>query len=315
MNKVLCIGEALIDFVAQDNEGNLQKSELFLKKAGGAPANAAGAMVKLGVNAQFFGTIGDDPFGEFLKQTLINNKIGIDYLKQINIPTTLAFVSLDKDGDRDFKFNRGADEKCVVNNIDDFKDFKCFHFGSATALLGGELENTYYQFLNYANENNILTVFDPNYRDALFGNIQDSFISKSKGIIKQSNIVKLSLEEAQIIADKEDVDECGKTLIKLGCEYLVISLGKDGSKLFYKDQIIHIPTKEVKMKDATGAGDAFIGSIIAKCLEETSLDVNKMTNIIEYASIVGAMTTLEYGALEAIPTKEQINKYIKENLS
>jgi len=153
MAKIICPGELLIDFVCDDRDVMLQDGEHFIKKAGGAPANVCAAIVKLGSSAAFVGKVGKDSFGNFL-YTMVKS-LGVDTkycLKDEKYNTTLAFVSLTADGERDFEFIRGADENLCTEDIhfEDFSESTIIHLGSATALLGGELYKTYQAFIDYA---------------------------------------------------------------------------------------------------------------------------------------------------------------------
>lgn len=308
MKKVLCPGEALIDFVATEGLGNLEDSNNFTKKAGGAPVNAAGAMAKLGVEAYFMGAVGNDPFGNFLKKTMETYNIKTDYLDQIDDkPTTLAFVSLTADGERDFKFNRGADAKLEIQAVKSLDKFDCVHFASATAFMGEGLETSYDILLQYAKQKNKLISFDANYRDALFGDNQEKFISKCKEYIASSDIVKLSDEEAMLISGETDLVTAGEKLQKLSGKYMLITLGSNGTYLFYTQGMEHITTEKVEMVDSTGAGDAFIGTVIALAIQEQTLGLERMKKIVKIANKVGAITTQSYGALESIPSLSELN--------
>jgi len=108
MTRVFCIGELLIDFVAENQGNNLSKANNFTKKAGGAPANVACAIAKLGGKSSFVGCVGNDPFGVFLLDTLKQENVDVSMADQSDTFTTLAFVSLAEDGERDFVFARGA---------------------------------------------------------------------------------------------------------------------------------------------------------------------------------------------------------------
>ena len=144
MKKVFCIGELLVDFVAENQGSDLRKATVFTKKAGGAPANVACAISRLGGNSSFIGCIGEDPFGEFLEQVLIENKVDTLHLQKTDTFTTLAFVSIAENGERDFVFSRGADRelKYLPKIKSGFKG-NMLHLGAATALLGGSLESAY----------------------------------------------------------------------------------------------------------------------------------------------------------------------------
>lgn len=307
MKKVICPGEALIDFVSMDIGKTLKATDGFIKKAGGAPANVAAAISKLGAEAYFCGTVGDDAFGGFLEDTLNNNNINTELLFKIKNNTTFAFVSLMENGERDFEFARDADECLTFDIISDrLEEFDLYHFGSATAFMGGNLKDTYFKLKEYAKSNNKIISFDANYRESLFGNNKEEFIKCCKEFIVDSNIVKLSEEEAKLISGIEDIKEASQYIVNLGCENLMVTLGKEGTLLSNREKQILIKTKEVKMKDATGAGDAFIGAVIAQILNEPGKSMEK---IVEMANLVGGITTTKLGALESIPTWDEVFAY------
>lgn len=307
MKKVICPGEALIDFVSMDIGKTLKATDGFIKKAGGAPANVAAAISRLGAEAYFCGTVGDDAFGGFLEDTLNNNNINTELLFKIKNNTTFAFVSLMENGERDFEFARDADECLTFDMISDrLEEFDLYHFGSATAFMGGNLKDTYFKLKEYAKSNNKIISFDANYRESLFGNNKEEFIKCCKEFIVDSNIVKLSEEEAKLISGIEDIKEASQYIVNLGCENLMVTLGKEGTLLSNREKQILIKTKEVKMKDATGAGDAFIGAVIAQILNEPGKSMEK---IVEMANLVGGITTTKLGALESIPTWDEVFAY------
>lgn len=307
MKKVICPGDALIDFVSMDIGKTLKATDGFIKKAGGAPANVAAAISKLGAEAYFCGTVGDDAFGGFLEDTLNNNNINTELLFKIKNNTTFAFVSLMENGERDFEFARDADECLTFDMISDrLEEFDLYHFGSATAFMGGNLKDTYFKLKEYAKSNNKIISFDANYRESLFGNNKEEFIKCCKEFIVDSNIVKLSEEEAKLISGIEDIKEASQYIVNLGCENLMVTLGKEGTLLSNREKQILIKTKEVKMKDATGAGDAFIGAVIAQILNEPGKSMEK---IVEMANLVGGITTTKLGALESIPTWDEVFAY------
>ena len=152
----------------------------------------------------------------------------------------------------------------------------------------------------------MLISFDANYRESLFGNNKEEFIKCCKEFIVDSNIVKLSEEEAKLISGIGDIKEASQYIVNLGCENLMVTLGKEGTLLSNREKQILIKTKEVKMKDATGAGDAFIGAVIAQILNEPGKSMEK---IVEMANLVGGITTTKLGALESIPTWDEVFAY------
>ena len=309
MKKVLCTGEALIDFVSMDVGESLKETNGFIKKAGGAPANVAAAISKLGCEAYFCGSVGNDAFGEFLEDILIANNINTELMFKLNEHnTTFAFVSLMKDGERDFEFARDADKYLSFEYVEKELDrFDLFHFGSATAFLDGQLKETYYKIKDYALKNNKLISFDANYRDALFGDKQETFINCCKEFISDSDIVKLSGEEAMLISGMKNVEEASKAIVEIGCKSLIVTLGKLGSLVTTKEIQVLVPTKELEMRDATGAGDAFIGAVLAQILNEPDKDI---FGIVKLANVVGGLTTRKIGALESIPTWDEVFEYM-----
>lgn len=302
---VLCLGELLIDFVCTDRDSSLMEGENFLKKVGGAPLNSSVAIQKLGGTASMCGAVGDDQFGELLIDTL--DKYGVDTKNVVvnkNENTTIAFVSLDKNGERDFTFNRGADINYDFSQIDEatLKEFEIFHFGSATAFLGGRLKNCYDDALNYAREHNKTIIFDPNYREALYGNNQDSFINNSVEYIKYCDVLKVSDEEATLITKIDNIEESAAKLLELGAKNVLITLGKDGTLFASSAGIKIIKTTPVKMVDATGAGDAFLGAVISKIQKcDCQFTSDDMAEFVEFGNMVAARTVTKYGALTAIP--------------
>ncbi len=179
MKKVFCIGELLIDFVAENQGNDLSKADVFTKKAGGAPANVACAIAKLGGLGKFIGCVGNDQFGSFLLSVLEDNHVDISLVQRSKTFTTIAFVSIAEAGERDFVFSRGADKKLKYDSTikNNFKG-NILHFGAATALLGGELEAAYSRYFFDALTQGSFISFDPNYRGDLWKGEEETFIKK-----------------------------------------------------------------------------------------------------------------------------------------
>ncbi|MEI9806426.1 MAG: PfkB family carbohydrate kinase [Bacteroidota bacterium] len=171
MNKILCIGEVLIDMICTDKGNSLSGGQHFLKKAGGAPANVAAAIASLGGTVDLAAKAGTDPFGQYLVDVLTSFGVSATrILQDERYFTTFAFVSLLEDGERDFYFNRGADGQLSTDDIDsiDLDEYAIIHFGSATAFLPAPLQTAYTHLLQKAVLKNIFISFDPNYRQFAF---------------------------------------------------------------------------------------------------------------------------------------------------
>lgn len=313
-NSILCIGELLIDFICSDINASLAQGENFIKKAGGAPANVTAAICKLGGKALFAGKVGSDPFGLFLKETLDNAYVDTSMLvldEKSN--TTIAFVSLKSDGERDFIFNRGADELLKFDELDEtkIKDSKIIHFGSATALLGGDLKETYLKVMNLAKQEEIFISFDPNYRVDLWKGREEEFIEVSKACLKYADFVKVSDEEIKIISNKENIEEGVKEFHNLGAKIIAVTLGKDGTLISNGNEMTIIESIKIKSVDSTGAGDAFVGAVlykIAECENPKNLlsDFEKLKEIIRLSNKVGAIVCTKLGAISSLPTLKEV---------
>jgi len=305
--KVLCIGEALIDMICTDVNVSLSNGQQFLKKAGGAPANVAAAIAALGGEVSMAAKVGDDPFGQHLIELL--NTMGVNTSLIIKDPhyfTTLAFVSLMNDGERDFYFNRGADKELTMDDLAalHLKDFQIIHFGSATAFLPGPLQATYIELLAKAEQAGCLISFDPNYRHLLFQNNSASFISQCDPFIESCDFFKLSDEEAFLITGCDTVALAANALRKKTKAVFTITLGKEGTMLCIGDQIEIIESIPVQALDATGAGDAFVGAVLYQLNKRIAKDINLVSmedwkTIISNANKAGARTCEYMGAMEA----------------
>lgn len=312
MKDVFCIGELLIDFVAENQGNDLSKAAIFTKKAGGAPANVACAIAKLGGNGKFVGSVGNDPFGTFLLDVLRQNKVDISSAQQTKTFTTLAFVSLSEDGERDFVFSRGADKE--LNYDPELKKSikgNLLHLGAATALLGGPLEKAYGRYFFDALTQGAFISFDPNFRGDLWKGEEDCFIKKCMPFIEKADLGKFSLEEARLLSGKKDLNECCDFLHEVGTKIITITLGVEGTLLSTPHSKHTIPSISVKPVDTTGAGDAFIGCLLyqiaaLKNPNEVLENETLLLQMVENANKAGALTTTGYGAIPSLPNSDQI---------
>lgn len=312
-NRVFCIGELLIDMICVDNKG-LKEGEKFEKKAGGAPANVAASIRKLGGKSYFLGQVGNDFFGAYLVEMLKSLNINTDMtVKDGN--TTLALVGINESGERNFDFIRGSDGDYSFDNIDTSKitSSDIIHFGSATGLLDGELKNTYFSLLKYAKNNGIYISFDPNYRDTLIKDYMlEQFVNDCVEFLKICNFAKLSDEELTLITKEEDLDAGVKKLHELGVNVVTITLGSKGTYLSVQGENIIVPSINIKQVDSTGAGDAFVGAVLRKVAEikdKKNVTFKEWKNIIMFANKVGAITCTNYGAIPSIPTLDEVEAY------
>jgi fructokinase len=305
--KILCIGEALIDMICVDKGKPLSEGENFLKKTGGAPTNVAAAVAALGGQVALAAKVGNDPFGKQLIDTMQN--FGVDtrlMSKDKNAFTTLAFVSLMENGERDFVFSRGADANLSIAEIEqvDLNEFGIVHFGSATCFLEGNLRESYKYLLNKVLKQNIFISFDPNYRHLLFKDKLQEFIDQSWYFLEQCHFFKLSDEEAMLLTKKNTLQEAARYFLEQTKAIFAITLGKEGTLLGFQDQLCTIPSIPINPVDTTGAGDAFVGAVLYQLshyslMQIQSLSLEEWQSIITNANRAGARTCEYMGAMEA----------------
>ncbi len=315
MNKVLCIGEALIDMICIDKGMPLNNGNNFLKKAGGAPTNVAAAIAALGGNVDIAAKVGNDPFGQHLIETMQAFNVDTKYMwKDENHFTTLAFVSLLENGERDFVFSRGADGQLSVENINqlNLREYSIVHFGSATAFLPGPLQAAYLHLLNQCLQQNKIISFDPNYRHLLFAGQTQSFIAQSWHYLKQCHFFKLSDEEALLLTKKATLADAITKLKTETKAVFAITIGAEGTILYANDNERTIPSISVTVEDTTGAGDAFVGAVLFQLSHcdltiFNNLNNEQWNNIIANGNKAGARTCSYIGAMEAF---KHLNKSI-----
>ncbi len=293
---VLCVGEILVDCFST----NINGESVFIKKAGGAPFNLSCAIAKTGGDAFFVGSVGDDLFGNFLEKTA-KEQLGENYFlaKRTDANTTLALVENDENGERSFCFYRHstADYKMPVVADQMIEKSNIVHIGS---LMLSESEGLSYavELAKRVKKLGKKVSFDVNYRSDIFSSVDEAkkaFVE----LIALSDIVKFSEEEVEIF---------GRDFVYSMPDKLVfITLGGRGSKYLFAGEEKTVPSIKVKPVDTCGAGDAFYGA----CL--SGLDKGEpLFETVKRANIVGALTTQKTGAIDAIPTLEEVSKYLEK---
>jgi fructokinase len=307
MNKILCIGEALIDMICTDKGTALCDGENFLKKPGGAPTNVAAAIAALGGDAWLSAKVGADPFGNYLIDVMQDFGVSTRHVVQDkNYFTTFAFVSLLKNGERDFYFNRGADGQLTTEETNEINltDFSIIHFGSATAFLHGPLQLAYQSLLQQALQRGLFISFDPNFRQLLFQNNQQSFIDQSWNFLPVCNYFKVSDEEALLLTGRNNIEDAAADFIEKTKAIFTITLGKEGTLLGINGTTVIVPSISINAVDTTGAGDAFVGAALYQLSKLNSTDIQNLSAtdwqiICSNANKAGARTCEYLGAMEA----------------
>ena len=315
MNKILCIGEALIDMICTDKGMALSDGEHFLKKAGGAPMNVAAAIGALGGSVAVAAKVGDDPFGQHLIEVLNGFHVDTSHIiKDSPHFTTLAFVSLMENGERDFYFNRGADGQLSVEETESIhlQSFGIAHFGSATGFLPGPLNAAYSKVFYKALDENLFVSFDPNYRELLFGNNREEFILRSWEFMEKAQFFKVSDEEAFLLTGQSSIEEAASVFIERTNAVFAITCGQDGTLLGVEGNTFMVPSISIEQVDTTGAGDAFVGALLFQLSKYSKNDIHSFgakewTGLFSNANKAGARTCEYMGAMEAF---KQLNDTI-----
>ncbi len=318
--EAISLGEALIDFVSTKSGVALRDAPGFKRAAGGAPANVAVGLSRLGVKTGFIGKVGGDEFGYFLAQTLERNRVDISQLHyETKAKTTLAFVSLKEEGERSFMFYRdpGADMLLSPQEIDEnyIHQANIFHYGSIT-LISEPSRSATLLAAKRSSEGGLLVSYDPNLRVNLWDSIEHAKAEIKDGL-NYANLVKVSEEELEFITGIKDLKEGSAQLLEGVTKLVIVTRGKEGC--FYNNGKCNGYVKgfSVKTVDTTGAGDGFVAGLLTELLRTSDhiseLREEELRDICRYANAVGALTTLKRGAIPSLPTKRKVERWLKES--
>ena len=309
---VVALGELLIDFT--ENGVSSQGNQIFEANPGGAPCNVLAMLNKLGKKTAFIGKVGNDQFGTLLRKTL--NEVGIDtsnLFTDDEVNTTLAFVHTLADGDREFSFyrNPGADMMLKEDEIDaDFiSQAKIFHFGTLS-MTQDEVRAATKKAVKSAKQSGALISFDPNLREPLWSSLELAKEQMEYGF-SQCDILKISDNEIQFVSGKEDYDEGIKYLQdKYQIPVILLTMGKEGSRAYYKGMRVERSGFSVKTIETTGAGDTFGGSALNYILEHDfyNLTEEDLGELLSFANAAAAIVTTKKGAILAMPEREEVEK-------
>lgn len=313
---VTAMGEMLIDFTQNGQSG--QGNQMFEACPGGAPCNVLAMLNKLGRKTAFIGKVGDDQFGRILKRTI--EDLGVEssgLVLDSEIHTTLAFVHTLPDGDREFSFYRkpGADMMLTKEEVDYdlIRQSKIFHFGTLS-MTDEPARTATVKALETARGEGCLITFDPNLRPPLWSSMEDAKKQMEFGF-GYCDILKISDNEIQFVSGMEDYDD-GICYLqkKYQIPLIFLTMGKEGSRAYYRNLRVERPGFSVKTVETTGAGDTFFGCAIHGVLEYGLEELNeeKLGQILTYANGGAALITTKKGAIRSMPEPEDIMKLLGE---
>ena len=312
---VTALGELLIDFT--DNGKSAQGNTLFEANPGGAPCNVLAMLNRLGHPTAFIGKVGKDIFGLKLKSVLEEAGIGTaGLIVDADARTTLAFVQTFADGDRDFSFyrNPGADMLLTADEVDEelIRSSRLFHFGTLSMTHEGVREATK-KAVRLAKENGAVISFDPNLRPPLWKSLDEAKEQAAWGF-SQCDVLKISDNEIQWFTGEEDFDQ---GIEKLRREYdiplILLSMGRDGSRAYYKDlRVEKAPFLQKGTIETTGAGDTFGGCCLHFVLKYglNGLNGERLTEMLTFANAAASIITTRKGALRVMPEAEEVKRFL-----
>lgn len=312
MYDVVAMGELLIDFtcVSKDGEGY----PTMAAHPGGAPANFLAALAKFGTSAALLGKVGNDAFGKLLVGTLEQAGIGTSgIIMTDDVFTTLAFVTLDETGNREFSFSRkpGADTCLRYDelNMELIDNAKVFHFGTLS-LTDEPARTTTYKAVEYAKAAGKLITYDPNLRKPLWKDLEEAKKQLIWGMTK-ADVVKISDEEVEFLWGL-GVEEGAEYILKnFDVKLVFVTCGADGC--YFKNAVASgkVPSLSgIKVVDTTGAGDIFGGSAVYKLLQTgkapETLNEDELREVVTFACTSAGLSTTKPGGISSVHEYQQV---------
>ena len=307
MSKIWVLGDAVVDLIPDgDNH--------YLRCAGGAPANVAVGVSRLGVEAGFIGRVGNDPLGKFMQQTLQAEKVSTEQM--ILDPqqrTSTVIVGLDQ-GERSFTFmvNPSADQFLEVNDLPNFQQSEWLHCCSI-ALINDPSRSTTIEAIRRVKQAGGFVSFDPNLRESLWSSL-DEMKKVVNSVVAMADVLKFSEEELTLLTNTTSLEEATKAVTSLYPEKLIIiTLGKDGAIYHLNGKSQVVAGKALKPVDTTGAGDAFVSGLLAGLSQVSNWKESDavLVEVIRKANASGALATTAKGAMSALPNKAELEAFLQ----
>lgn len=322
-NTIICFGEALIDFLASPPTAG--EARIFRQFAGGAPANAAVAVAKLGGRCEFVGMLGQDMFGDFLLKSLHEAGAGVRYVRRTaSAKTALAFVSLDAHGERSFGFYRPPSADLLFRNADFdtacFAEAGVFHVCS-NSLTDEDIATTTLSGMALARAGGALVSLDLNLRPALWPDATPSLPILWQAL-EAADLVKLAREELEYLKQGRHGDDEIVTRLLRTARLVLVTDGAAPMRWHTRERSGELAAFRVKAVDTTAAGDAFIGGLLsqlqsngidARCFDALLAHPSELECCLRYASACGALAVTRHGAFAALPTHAEAMALLSEN--
>jgi len=310
---VLCLGEALIDFIAE-TPGSLATASTFLKCAGGAPANVAVGIARLGVSCGFIGKLAADSFGDFLLETLKTNGVDVQrVVRTCDAPTALAFVSRTLRGERSFLFYRNAcaDSQLTEKDLplDWLEHARFLHIGGVSLSSGPSRQATL-RAIEHAKANHAVVTFDPNLRMDLWKDGLEECRQVVRSALRFAEVFLPSEEELLLLMETNDLDKAVAEVLDLGPSAVCVKQGPKGASVVVKSvsgtvEKFRQHAFTVPVVDTTGAGDGFNAGLLAGLAAGMTLPM-----AVRQGTGVAALVITKRGAMSALPTRRQLLRFM-----
>ncbi|KAL8141493.1 hypothetical protein V2J09_014525 [Rumex salicifolius] len=316
---VVCFGEMLIDFVPTVSGVSLADAPAFEKAPGGAPANVAVGVSRLGGSSAFIGKVGADEFGYMLADILKKNGVdnsGVRYDHKAR--TALAFVTLRSDGEREFLFFRhpSADMRLDQSELDVelLKKAKIFHCGSIS-LIEDPCRTAHLAAVDIVKKAKAFVSYDPNLRLALWPS-EDAAWHGIMSVWDEADLIKISEDEITFLTKENNPDDkvVLDKLFHSNLKLLIVTEGSGGCRYYTKSFKGRVAAMKVKPVDTTGAGDAFVGGLLSQLASDLTIiqDERRLREALCFANGCGAVTVTKRGAIPALPSKEAVLELLKQ---
>ncbi len=317
MPEAITLGELLIDFVSVETDVSLADLPGFSGAAGGAPANVAVGLSRLGVSSGFIGKIGNDPFGEFLRRTLDGAAVDTQLLRiSEGARTTLAFVATRSDEQKDICFyrNPGADMLLTAEDVDAayLRSARLLHFGSVSLSRSPAREATMHAVL-VARGAGLAISYDPNWRPTLWADPVEARGRIWEGMAL-ADFVHCAEEEWEFITGTADLEAGARKILDAGPQLVVVTLGERGCYFEDGEARGEVEGFRVDVVDPLGAGDAFVAAMLSQLIygaRARRLTEEQLRDVMTYANAAGALTCTRRGVIPALPTAAEVDEFIE----
>lgn len=303
MYDLICIGEAIIDFIPLDS---------FIYKAafGGAPLNCAVAASKLGLKVGVITAVGRDAFGNFILNTLKKHNIDVSHVKIVPYRTTLAMVVKLEHGEREFFFYRkpwslSADTELEINENDlkYAENSKIIHL-TGFILSQEPARSNVLKLLDYVKDK-VTISFDPTYRSDVWSTV-DEAKRVYREVLNYVDIVLATKKEYEVIINKREINDIIDTCRELGIKIIGIKMGENGAVLANDKKAVYCSAFKVEVKDTVGAGDAWNAAILYSMVNNVELH-----EAVRIANAVAAIKCMHVGAISGLPSIKEVKDFMK----